>query len=72
MFCEVALCISLYHVLSYIVLHLANKHIDSIAENCSNSTANAVDLLQSCTKPSNTHFNGSASLHMHIYNQMFP
>ena len=31
---------------------LTKHHIDGLAEDCSNSIANALELLQSCTKPS--------------------
>ena len=27
------------------------QHIDGLVQDCSNSIANALDLLQSCTKP---------------------
>ena len=27
------------------------EHIDGLMQDCSNSTANALELLQSCTKP---------------------
>ena len=29
-----------------------NTHIDALVQDCSNSIANALELLQSCTKPS--------------------
>ena len=32
-------------------IHVYN-HIDDLVQNCSNSIANALELLQSCTKPS--------------------
>ena len=30
----------------------AQLYIDGLVQDCSNSTANALELLQSCTKPS--------------------
>ena len=32
--------------------HLCNEYIDGLVQDCSNSIANALELLQSCTKPS--------------------
>ena len=32
---------------------VASDHIDGFVQYCSNSIANAMELLQSCTKPSN-------------------
>ena len=31
---------------------LGQGHVDGLVQDCSNSTANAVELLQFCTKPS--------------------
>ena len=36
-------------------------HFDDLAQDCSNSIANALELLQSCTKPSVQEFNEIAS-----------
>ena len=30
----------------------AERHVDGLVQDCSNSIANAMELLQSCTKPS--------------------
>ena len=32
-------------------------HVDGLVQDCSNSSALALELLQSCTKPSNIHYN---------------
>ena len=32
-------------------LTTTNHHIDGLVQDCSNSIANALELLQSCTKP---------------------
>ena len=32
--------------------HIYEVHIDGLVQDCSNSIANALELLQSCTKPS--------------------
>ena len=37
-------CVDILNPLSY-------GHIDSLVQDCSNSIANALELLQSCTKP---------------------
>ena len=34
------------------VIPVANEHIDCLAQDCSNSSALAMELLQSCAKPS--------------------
>ena len=33
-------------------VHQVHVHIDGLAQDCSNSIANALELLQSCAKPS--------------------
>ena len=33
-------------------MELSVYHIDGLVQDCSNSIANALELLQSCTKPS--------------------
>ena len=41
-----------------------NDHFDDLVQDCSNSSANALELLQSCTKPSSwRHPNGLSYYH---------
>ena len=35
-----------------IILHFSMQNIDGLVQDCSNSIANALELRQSCTKPS--------------------
>ena len=46
--------ISYIEQLVFILLlsHLCNPHVDGLVQDCSNSIANALELLQSCTKSS--------------------
>ena len=37
------------------VAYICNDKIDGLVQDCSNSIANALELLQSCTKPSKWH-----------------
>ena len=39
------------------------NHVDSLAQDCSNSIANALDLLQSCTKPSKRKSPSNGNIH---------
>ena len=42
---------SCVHILK-LIKTLMKTHVDGFVQDCSNSTANALELLQSCTKPS--------------------
>ena len=42
----------------YAVKEMLNVHIDGLVQDCSNSSALAMELLQSCTKPSISYGNG--------------
>ena len=35
-----------------VIWSMESKYIDGLVQDCSNSFANALELLQSCTKPS--------------------
>ena len=59
-------CHTIYHIISYlisyhiiyhinIIYHITSYHIDGLGQDCSNSSALAMELLQSCTKPSISH-----------------
>ena len=52
--CDVQLGGMIWNAIAYIVEGNCNtvKFIDGLAQNCSNSSALAMELLQSCTKPS--------------------
>ena len=43
---------SVYHLHECIKNMYFHQHIDGLVQDCSNSVAGALELLQSCTKPS--------------------
>ena len=42
----------LFTIKAAVTLHLKNNYIDGLVQDCSNSSALAMELLQSCTKSS--------------------
>ena len=52
------------NILEMEIQQCCQKHMDGLVQDCSNSSAYALELLQSCTKPSNndhSHFKGPDS-----------
>ena len=41
-----------HYVMHICIIHSKKSDIDDLVPDCSNSIANALELLQSCTKPS--------------------
>ena len=48
------------------VLHNFQVYVEGLVQDCSNSIANALELLQSCTEPSMYFFQFSVALGYHI------